>query len=53
MIVSELIRKLQKLPPNAKIYHLDGEYGVSEPEIDYIKELKGYWISESEVHVEY
>lgn len=46
MKIKELIKILEKLPKESKIKHLDGEYGPSEPVIEYVPEIKTYWITE-------
>jgi hypothetical protein len=46
MKIKELIETLKKLPQESKIKHLDGEYGTTEPVIEYNEDRGYYWITE-------
>ena len=51
MKIKELIKILEKLPKECTIKHLDGEYGTSEPVVEYLPERQIYWITEGK-HIE-
>jgi hypothetical protein len=42
MTVKELIKQLEKMPPNAKVIYHDGDNGWVEPSVEYTTKICKY-----------
>lgn len=51
MTVQELIKQLEKMPPDAEVIYHDGDNGWVEPSVEYTTKLRKYAYAPKEEYI--